>query len=581
MKTFFGRVVAVVVGITLFIIGCFIVISILGALLGSGDKVKVDSGSVLKLDFKDPIYESDMEIQTSLFNLSQQESPNLLNLIQAIENAKEDNKIKGISIELDATTPEEITQIDLIRDHIEDFKESGKFVYAYTNRASQSDYYLATAADSIFHNPLGTIDLKGLSSEVMFFKNLGEKYGVEFEIIRHGDYKAAVEPFLRENLSDENREQLTQIVTQIWHSISNKMATSRGVSITEFNQYTDSLAGFNASSALSNNLVDVLSQESEYHDFLKSKLGLEEDDKLKTIDLTEYASTLKKNFDSNKIAVLYAHGMIMPGDSQYGIQSETYKEAIKKIAKDDKIKAVVLRVNSGGGDANTSEEILYELRKLHQKKPIIVSFGEVAASGGYYIAMESDKIFSETNTITGSIGVLGMIPNIKGLSNNIGITTDHVKTNANAIYYSPFQGLTQGGLETITKSTESVYEVFVNHVAKNRSTSYAAIDSLGGGRIYTGAEAKRLGLVDEIGTLQDAIKFAAEEANLEEFQIKSYPQKKTDLESLMKELNLTTEIQTQIKNTMDPELLKTYIQIEQMRKLNGVQVLWPYDLNIK
>src|SRR5690606_22544262 len=275
MKTFFGRVVAVVVGITLFIIGCFILISILGALLGSGDKVKVDSGSVLKLDFKDPIYESDMEIQTSLFNLSQQESPNLLNLIQAIENAKEDNKIKGISIELDATTPEEITQIDLIRDHIEDFKESGKFVYAYTNRASQSDYYLATVADSIFHNPLGTIDLKGLSSEVMFFKNLGEKYGVEFEIIRHGDYKAAVEPFLRENLSDENREQLTQIVTQIWDGMTSKMSSSRNISTEQLNQYTDSLVAFNAKSALSHKLVDALYQESEYHEFLKSKLNID------------------------------------------------------------------------------------------------------------------------------------------------------------------------------------------------------------------------------------------------------------------------------------------------------------------
>ena len=581
MKTFFGRVIAVVFGITLFIIGCFIVFSIIGSILGSTDKVTVDSGSVLKLDFKQPIYESNMEVQTSLFNLTEKESPNLLQILNAINNAKEDDNIKGISLELNTTTPEEITQIDLIRDKIEDFKSSGKFVYAYTNRASQADYYLATVADSIFHNPLGSIDLKGLSSEVMFFKNFGEKYGIEFEIIRHGDYKSAVEPFLRDNLSDENREQLTQIVTQIWDGMTSKMSSSRKISPEQLNQYTDSLVAFNASSALSHKLVDILYQESEYHEFLKSKLNIEEDKKLKSIEINDYAKTLKDKFESDKIAVLYAHGTIMPGDSQFGIQSETYKEAIQKIAKDDKIKAVVLRVNSGGGDANTSEEILHELRKLHAKKPVVVSFGEVAASGGYYIAMDSDKIYAEPYTITGSIGVLGMIPNIKGLANNNGLTTDYVKTNENTIYYSPFQGLSKGGLETITKSTESIYEIFVNHVAKNRNRSFEEIDALGGGRIYTGTEAKKLGLVDELGSLHDAIAFAAEKAEIKDYQLKSYPQKKTDLETLMKELNLTTEVKTQIQNSMDPALLKTYIQMDQMRKLNGVQVLWPYDLNIR
>ncbi|MDG4945683.1 signal peptide peptidase SppA [Weeksellaceae bacterium KMM 9713] len=581
MKTFFGRVIAVVFGITLFIIGCFIVISILGSILGGADKVTVDSGSVLKLDFKEPIYESNMEIQTSLFNLTEKESPNLLQILNAIENAKEDDNIKGISLELNTTTPEEITQIDLIRDKIQDFKSSGKFVYAYTNRASQADYYLATVADSIFHNPLGSIDLKGLSSEVMFFKNFGEKYGIEFEIIRHGDYKSAVEPFLRDNLSDENREQLTQIVTQIWDGMTTKMSDSRNISTEQLNQYTDSLVAFNAKSALSHKLVDALYQESEYHEFLKSKLNIDDDKKLKSIEIKDYATTLKNKFESDKIAVLYAHGTIMPGDSQFGIQSETYKEAIQKIAKDDKIKAVVLRVNSGGGDANTSEEILHEMRKLHAKKPVVVSFGEVAASGGYYIAMDSDKIFAEPYTITGSIGVLGMIPNIKGLANNNGFTTDYVKTNENTIYYSPFQGLSKGGLETITKSTESIYEIFVNHVAANRNRSFEEIDALGGGRIYTGTEAKKLGLVDELGSLQDAISYAAEVAEIKDYQLKSYPQKKTDLETLMKELNLSTEVKAQIQNSMDPALLKTYIQIDQMRKLNGVQVLWPYDLNIR
>ena len=580
MKTFFGRVIAVIAGIFLFCFLCFILLSMLGAAFGSTEKVVVESGSVLRINLEDPVYESDMESELSLFNFSNEENPVLLTMLQAIQKAKNDDNIRGISIELDAVMPEEISQIELLRNEIEEFKKSGKFVYAYTNRANQSDYYLATVADSLFHNPLGTIDLKGLSSEVMFFKNLGEKYGVEFEIIRHGEYKSAVEPFMRENLSEENREQLTQMITQIWNTMSSKMAESRKIPQAQFNQYTDSLTAFNAQNALQAKLVDALIQESDYHDFLKSKLNIESDKDLKSIELVEYAETVDNKFNSDKIAVLYAHGMIIPGDGQTGIQAETYKEAIQKIAEDKKIKAVVIRVNSGGGDANTSEEILHELSKIDADIPVIASFGEVAASGGYYIATNADRIFAEPYTITGSIGVLGMVPNFKGLVNNIGITTDYVQTNENAIYYSPFQGLTPKGKEVITQSTESVYATFVNHVAKNRKKSFEQIDALGGGRIYTGLEAKQNGLVDELGSLQDAIQYAAQQAGIESYQIKSYPEKKNDFETILKEMNLTTEVQAQIRNSMDPELFKAYIMIDQMRKLNGVQVLWPYDFKI-
>lgn len=580
MKTFFGRVIAVIAGIFLFFILCFIFLSIIGAALGGEEKVVVKNGSVLTIDMKEPLYESNMESEMSFFQLGSEDSPDLLSILKAIEKAKDDDKIQGISLELDSEIIEEISQVELLRNQLEDFKKSGKFVYAYTNRLLQNDYYLATVADSIFHNPMGTIELKGLSSEVMFFKNMGEKYGVEFEIIRHGDYKAAVEPFLREDLSEENREQLTQIVTQLWNEMSRKMAASRKISQPVFNQLTDSLAGFNSQKALQTKLIDALTQESDYHDMLKKKLNTDEDKDLNSIDIFDYATTVDNKFNSDKIAVLYAHGMILPGDGQTGIQSQTYKEAIQKIAEDDNIRAVVLRVNSGGGDANTSEEILHELSKIDRDIPVIASFGEVAASGGYYIATGADRIFAEPYTITGSIGVLGMIPNFKGLINNIGITTDHVKTNENSVYYSPFEGLTPQGKQVLTESTEQVYEVFVNHVAKNRKKSYEQIDALGGGRVYTGMEAKRNGLVDELGTLQDAINYAAKQANIKDYQIKSYPQKKNDFETLLKEMNLSTEVKNQIRNSMDPALLKAYIRIDQLRKLKGVQVLWPYEMEL-
>lgn len=581
MKTFFGRVIAVVAGIVLFFILCFIIISMLGAVFGGSDVVKVENGSVLKIDLKEPIMESNMEFETSLFNIDEEPNPHLLTLLKAIEKAETDDDIQGISLELDMTEPEEISQIELLRSKIEAFKKSGKFVYAYTNRASQSNYYLATVADSIFHNPMGNIELKGLSSQVAFFKNLGEKYGIEFEIIRHGDYKAAVEPFMRENLSEENKEQLTQIITQIWDEMAKKMATSRRIPVAQFNQYTDSLVAFMPQDALRNKLVDVIAHESTYHDFLKTQLNIDKEDELKEIELIEYAQTVKKNYDSDKIAILYAQGMITPGDENYGIQSETYKDAIQEIADEDDIKAVVLRINSGGGDANTSEEILHELKKLHADIPVVVSFGEVAGSGGYYIAMESDKIFSEPYTITGSIGVLGMIPNAKGFLNNIGITEDHVQTNANSVYYTPFEGLTPQGKETITHSTETVYEQFVNHVAANRKMTYDQVDALGGGRIYTGMEAKKLGLVDELGTLEDALAFAAEKADLEDYQIKSYPKVETGIAALLKEMDASAEVKNQIKNSLDPSMAEAYMKIEALRKLNGVQMLWPYDLKLE
>ncbi|MXV38843.1 signal peptide peptidase SppA [Flavobacteriaceae bacterium Ap0902] len=580
MKTFLGRVLAVVIGIGIFMFLCFMFFSLIIAAFGQEKEVDIDKNSVLLIEMDQPMIENLTEQRNSIFEIGNTENPTLLNLLNAIEKAKDDDNIKGISLELDISIPDEISQITLLREEIKKFKESGKFVYAYTNRIQQSDYYLSTVADSIFHNPMGTIELKGLASEITFYKNMGEKYGVEFEVIRHGKYKAAVEPFIRENLSNENREQLTEIISDIWTNLATEMSISRSMSLQELNSNTDSLSAFLAQSALQNKLVDVLAHESEYHDFLKRKLSIELDEDLKTISLNDYAKTLDKKITGEKIAVLYAQGMILPGDSQYGIQSEVYKDVIRDLAEDDDIKAVVLRVNSGGGDANTSDELLFELKKLHEKKPIVVSFGEVAASGGYYIAQASDRIYAEPTTITGSIGVLGMIPNAKGLLNNIGITHDYVTSNANSLFYSPFQGLSPDAMTTLTKSTESVYETFITHVANNRNMTVAQVDSLGGGRVYTAPKALQLGLVDEIGSLKDAIAYAAEKADIDDYRIKSLPVKEDELEVLLKELNVSAQVKKEILNSADPAVLETYLKIEGLRKLKGAQVLWPYDFKL-
>ncbi|MDO5509607.1 MAG: signal peptide peptidase SppA [Weeksellaceae bacterium] len=581
MKTFFGRVLAVIVGIGLFCMLLFILFSGIVALVGGSSKPQISSGTVLKIDFDVPMRESAMEEETSIFNIEPQTTEYFMDILHAIEKAKDDPKIEGISIEMDMVNDPGTAQLNVLRRALVDFKQSGKFIYAYGNRISQTQYFLATVADSIFHNPLGNLELKGLSSEVLFFKNLGEKYGIEYQIIRHGDYKSAVEPFMRSDLSEENREQLQIMVNQMWDSMVSEIAAARNLSPQQINQVADSLAAFTAQGALSNGLVDALVHESQYHDVLKARLGIDADKDLKYASITDYSSTHLKKTSGDKVAVLYAYGGIMPGDSYTGIQSETYKEEIRKLAQDDKVKAVVLRVNSGGGDANTSEEILYELKKLREKKPVVVSFGDVAASGGYYIAMANDGLIAEPYTITGSIGVLGMIPNFKGLANNIGVTWDKVETNANSVYYSPFNGLKPGAEVMMRNQVEGIYNVFIQHVAEGRNMPLARVDSLGGGRIYTGIEAKRNGLVDDIGYLADAIKLAAQKAEITNYNVKSYPIRPSNMELLLKSMNLSQEVKNQILTSGSPEILKMYMRIDQLTKMNGVQALWPYDFQVK
>ena len=582
MKSFFKNVLANIVAIM--IVGAvfllFLVVIIAASTFSSDSKPLIKTNSVLILDFKTQIIDSPNEDNPQLFSLNEKEKNIMVfDILEAIKNAKTDEKIKGISIETDGIKAG-MTQLDDIRTALQDFKKSGKFVYAYGNVVSQSAYYLGSVADQYFLNPSGGIDLKGLSTEVLYMKKFAEKYGIGIEIIRHGKYKSAVEPFMREDMSPENTEQLSTLLKDIWTTNATKMATARKMDTAQFRTVVDSLYGIIPDLSIKYKLADKLIQKSEYDDLLRSQLKLNEKDKLNKISFYTYISSLEdeNKTEDNQVAILYASGAIYNGEGYDNIYSENFIKEIKKIAENEKIKAVVLRINSPGGSANASDEILFELQQLKKKKPLIVSFGDYAASGGYYIAMAADKIYSEPNTLTGSIGVLGMIPYFKEIADKNGLNSYAVNTNANSNMYSPINGITPGGVSMMTKSVEQTYKRFVHFVTVNRKKSFAQIDEVGGGRVWSGTRAKEIGLVDELGTINDALTFAAQKANLKTYSVTNYPKKISKFEQLFKDMSEDEISARIIKNKIGLDNYKIFEQITNPKLQSSVMMEMPYHI---
>ena len=558
----------------------FIVMIAFGSMSGE-QSVSVKKNSVLTINLKTDIIDSPTEEQQNIFNVNKKNTSILIyDALEAVRKAKDDDNIKGISIEVDNLNAG-ITQIDDLRAAIQDFKKSGKFVYAYGNTVSQSSYYLGSVADQYYLNPSGGIELKGLATEVTFFKDFAEKYGIGIEVIRHGKFKSAVEPFLRNDISPENKEQLSTLLNDIWDNTSSKIAASRKMDVSQFKTVVDSLYGMIPDLSLQNKLADKLIQKAEYDQIIKTKLSLKGDDKLNKISLAKYIDSYSdKEKSGEKVAVLYASGSINNGDGYNDIYSEKYIKYIKELQDDDKIKAVVLRINSPGGSANASDEILFELQQLKKKKPLIVSFGDYAASGGYYIAMAADKIYSEPNTLTGSIGVFGVMPYFKDLANRNGVRSDIVATNANSAYYSSLNGLTPYGVNLMTRSVEGTYKRFVHFVTQNRKKSFEDIDAVGGGRVWSGTRAKQIGLVDELGSLEDAVRFAAQKANLKSYNVSSYPKKMSAFEQIFADLNEDDISARVIKNKIGKANYEILEQITDKKLKSEVKMEMPYQIKI-
>ncbi|MBF0596510.1 signal peptide peptidase SppA [Faecalibacter rhinopitheci] len=588
MKNFLGRVLSTIVGnIATFSIFGLLLFALIIISSISSVKPSVKKGSVLELTFEEPILESSMDQEVSVFSISTPSTFYLDNILKAIENAKTDDNIKGISLKVE-NFKGGLTQASEVRKALEDFKTSGKFVYSYSNNSTQLSYYINSVADSVFQNPLGGVLLQGMSSEVMFFKNAGDKYGVDFQVIRYGEFKSAVEPYFRTDLSEENKLQLNVMLGDIWNNISKDIAKSRKITDNNFQTITDSLYSYIPEVGKKHRIFDQIIQESEYDDFIFKKLNLETNkSKINseilakyTIGVEDYYNTLNSNDNSNKIAVLYASGTITEGDGFDGIQSKTYVKAIREIEKNKNIKALVLRVNSPGGSANASEEILFELSRLKKTMPIVVSFGDVAASGGYYIAQDSDKIFAQPNTITGSIGVFGMIPNAKELVNSFGVTTDVVKTNANADQLkSIFNPLSDDATRLMQKSVVLVYEKFVNHVAKNRKMTFDQVNKIGGGRVWSGTSAKEIGLIDEFGGLNNALAEAAKLAKIESYSTESFPKRKDSFEELMEKIQ-GNNIKARIQSELGTDAAKIFQELKIMNEQKGIQARMPFEVKI-
>lgn len=575
------------------ILGCMIAFGIIFfmflifiSLASAEEGVVVKNDSVLELEIPYPVQDYTGNSGDDPFDIFYEPSVGLDDIIHAIAIAKEDDDIKGISVKNNFLMAG-IAQAQAIRKALADFKQSGKFVYAYGDFYLLKDYYLASVADSIYLNPLGGMDFKGLAAEVLFFKELQDKSGIRMEVVRHGKYKSAVEPFIEDEMSDENREQIASLLESIWGSIVTDIGEGRNRTETDINRIADTLGARLPDYALASGMVDDLIYDDEYESRLKLATGVDADDKQPTISIKDYMkrSGKKKRYSGkDKIAVIYAQGDIFYGEGGPNtIGQGLITRALKKARDNDQVKAIVLRVNSPGGSALTSDIIWREIEVTKKELPVVVSMGNVAASGGYYIAAGANRIFAEPTTITGSIGVFGTIPNINEFAANIGINADQVGTNLNSVDYSLFEPMTPEFEEVVKEGIELVYSTFLKRVADGRNISVARADSLAQGRVWSGLEAKQLGLVDEIGGLDDAIAAAAELADLEEFGVRSYPRYKSGFERFMEEMSSTKtdQVEAQLREELGQEFYDIISDIRNLLKQRGIQARLPYTLRIE
>jgi len=576
--------VFIATGIMMLIFMAFVSAS--ASAFGDGEKVEVKKNSVLELKLEKPIkdYAPKSSDPFAAFLELDEEKIGLSQIINAIENAKTDDNIKGISINT-LFINSGIAQTQAIRDKLLEFKESGKFVLSYADFYLQKNYYLSSVADSVFINPIGQVDFRGLSTEILYFKDFEDKFGVKMEVVKHGKYKSAVEPYLTNKMSDANKEQITSFLNSIWSELTTDIASSRNKSIDELNAIADDLLARNPELAIENKMLDGELFRDEYEHKLKVLTDVEADAKLNTITLEDYIGAGKgriKSTASDKIAILYAQGEIKygKGDVNY-VGQEKIIEALQKIRKDDKIKAIVLRVNSPGGSALASDLIWRELELIKKEKPLVVSMGNYAASGGYYIACNADKILAEPTTITGSIGVFGMIPNVNKLADNIGINAEQVGTNRQSTGYSPFEPMSDDFHSYVKEGIEDFYKTFVNRVSEGRNMTFAQVDSIAQGRVWTGIEALQNGLVDQLGSLDDAVKIAAELAEVSDYRTTSYPRYKTDFKDAFKPFSFAKATENILIEELGVENYNIYKNIKRFSELKGIQARMPFEIKIK
>lgn len=584
MKGFLKSLLASIVGCSI-VIGIFIFIFILiiaAMSFGSSDKYNLKDNTVLTLKLEGTL--SERVEPNSFLDLIGQNTDleiGLDDILSSIKKAKENDNIKGIYINAGAFAASNAS-LKEIRDQLADFKESGKFIVAYADVYSQGCYYLSSVADKVIMNPQGNLDLHGLSSSPTFYKGLLDKVGIEMQIFKVGTFKSAVEPFMLDKMSDANREQVTAYINDIWSTITSEISDSRKISVDKINQLTDSLQTFKlANVSVSDGLVDTLMYETEVKEYLKDLLKVEKAKDVRMASIKDMTSVpfVKESNSKDVIAILYAEGSINNGSGKDGITDKRYVKEIEKLKDNDKVKAVVFRVNSPGGSAYASEQIWKAITDLKAKKPVVVSMGDYAASGGYYIACNASKIIAQPNTLTGSIGIFGMFPNFEGLTKKVGLSFDNVKTNKFADFGDATRPMRPEEKVILQQYIEHGYDLFLTRCSEGRNIPKDSLDHIAQGRVWTGNQALKIGLVDALGNIDTAIQEAAKLAKLDDYSLQDYPKKVDFLESLLS--NQKEEFATKAMKEYlgkDYELFKT---IKEIKEQDFVQARMPYDISIR
>jgi len=587
MKQFLKFTLATIVGVIITtLLGILILFGVIGAIAGSKESVtalKPNSVYEIKLE-GNLIDRSEDDPFSAAFaqamGKTAEKSMGLDDLLANIEKAKNDANIVGIYLN-GGSLSGGFASLKEIRNALIDFKKSGKFIVAYADNYSQKDYYLVSVANKILINPQGMLELKGLSAQTMFFKNTLDKLGIEMQIVKVGTYKSAVEPLITTKMSDANREQVTVYMGSIWKTFLTEVSAARKISVEKLNAYADEMLMFQPTEkAKQYGLVDGLVYADEADSILKTFVkGLEKD---KEVTLVKHSAMTKlpdtSKYDKNKVAVIYAVGEITDAAGE-GIVAKDLVKTINDVAKDSAVKAVVLRVSSPGGSAYASEQIWHALNKLKAKKTLIVSMGDYAASGGYYISCMADKIVAQPNTITGSIGIFGVIPNISGLNEKLGLTYDGVKTNKMSDAITVNRKFTPEERDLMQNYVNRGYELFVKRCADGRKMKTEQIKAIAEGRVWTGEDAIKNGLVDKIGGLNDAIALAVAKAKLKTYNVSEYPEKETFESKFMK--SFSDDVETRFLKAQLGEQYKLFKQVRNLDKINGIQARLPYDLNIQ
>ena len=580
MKSFFKYLFATILGLFIFsIIWVVIFFGIIGAAMSGSKEVKISDNSVFELKLEgilverhknDVISSFASEINSSVSEIA------LDDIMASIDKATDNDNIKGIYLHIGDFSAS-VASLQEIYKGLEKFKKTGRFIVAYADSYGNGTYYLSSIADKVYMNPSGTLALTGINISTVFFKDLLSKIGVEMQIFKVGTFKSAVEPFTQTSMSEANRLQLTTFINSIWTDITKTIARNRGISDTEVNLYADSgLFLDDAQTAVQHKLIDSLVYSSDMKEIIEKLV----DKDYNTLTISDMKFVARnKEYSKNRIAIVYAVGEIDGSNKNDGIDSEDISEDLLDIADNDKIKAVVLRINSPGGSAYGSEQIWKAVSVVKSKKPIVVSMGDYAASGGYYIACNTDRIFAQPTTLTGSIGIFGIFPNIGGLTDKLGIKFDNVKTNKYSDFGATYRPMNTEERAILQRYINNGYELFTKRCAEGRNMNIDSLKAIAEGRIYSGTDAMRLGLVDEMGGLEEAITFAAKKANISNYTLKYYP----SVKSLIEQISdiFSTSVEERIVKSRLGENYRLFRTIQRAQTTTGIKAIMPYSITVK